>query len=170
MPDNPTDPDRPASGELPPEPPRADDTAILPPEEPPPAAPPQEPREPSRFRRAAGSKTAALVAAGLAGVLIGAGTMALIAFTGDDDRDDRRSRAEMFRDGDGPYFDKRGPMMREMRPWRGNAEPMEPGERGEKFKQRLRDLLTDPQLREHHHDEDGNMVPGPAPKQEEGGN
>lgn len=169
MPDNPTHPDQPASGELPPEPPRADDTAVLPPEEPPPAAPPQEPQEPSRFRRAAGSKTAALVAAGMAGVLIGAGTMALIAFTGDDDRDDRSPRAEMFRHGDGPYFDKRGPKMREMRPWHGNLEQMEPGERGEKFKERLRDLLTDPQLREHHHDQDGNMVPGPAPESE-GGN
>lgn len=167
MPDNPTHPDQPASGDLPPEPPRADDTAVQPPQE------PQEPQEPSRFGRAAGSKTTALVAAGLAGVLIGAGTMALIAFTGDDDRDDRDdrpARAEMYRHGDGPYFDKRGPMMREMRPWRGDLEPLEPGVMpGERFKDRVRDLLKGQMVPDHHHDEDGNMVPGPAPEKE-GGN
>jgi hypothetical protein len=165
MPENPTPPDRPASGDLPPETPReapgtppepprtpVDETATFD------TTPPEPARDEGRARRFVGHRATPIVAAGLAGLLIGGGTMALIAYTGDDDR---RPRAEVFRDGDdGPYFDRRGPMMRDM--------PMRPWRERDALKDQLKERLKNMPVPEHHHDEDGNMVPGPAP--EKGGN
>lgn len=189
MPENPNPP---ASGELPPErpadpvepvdpadpPPPAEETVTMPQE---PAAPAAAPTGPTRFRRAASHRATPIVAAALAGVLVGGGVMALIAYTGDGrDRDDRPARAEMFRDGPrgGGFggFGERGPMMRqdlrgELEPWRQDLR--------DRFQQRFEQLPVPP----HQHDEDGNVIPAPrdgeqpeapapAPEQEQeqGGN
>lgn len=161
MPENPNQPDPPASGDLPSEEPASGD---LPPE-PAPAEQTsadetvvmaQEPpaREPGRFRQAASHRATPIVAAALAGVLVGGGVMALIAYTGDDrdDRDDRRIHGEMFR-GDRDGFFERAPMDRKMHPWRGD------------MRERMRDRFQQMPIPDHRHDEDGNVIPAPRPAQ-----
>lgn len=173
MPDNPNQPEPPAAGDLPPEQPAAGES----PPEPAPAEqttadetvvmaqepPAREPRKPGRFRQAASHRATPIVAAALAGVLVGGGVMALIAYTGDD-RDDRRIhgetfRGEMFRGdrddffGDRDDFFERGPMRPEIHPWRGD------------MRERMQDRFRQMPIPDHRHDEDGNVIPAPQPAQ-----
>ncbi|MGH3434700.1 MAG: hypothetical protein ACRDQB_17880 [Thermocrispum sp.] len=157
MPENPNQPDPPASGDLPPErpaaqpppPPRADETSEL--AEPAPAGPPG-PTPAGRTRRIASHRATPIAAAALAGVLVGGGVMALIAYTGDDDdRDGRPGRVEMFRDGPRSLFDDDRPR---------RADPLRKHERGW-IHERLKDRLERMPIPDHRHDEDGNVIPAP---------
>lgn len=123
-------------------------TRVLPADE----APTSSSAEPGKVRRFAGHRATQLVGAGLVGLLIGGGAVALF------DRDDRERdfgrgafagrmeerMEDRFEDGRG------GPFMRGEHP---------PGQ----WKDRVRDRMAKRMIPEHHHNEDGEVVPGPAP-------
>lgn len=152
MPDEPRPHDEPAT---PPEPdPGPEPTRELPAEAATPAAGPvtPEPAKPGKAAQFFGHRATQLVGAGLAGLLIGGGIA--IAFLADDDRDDHPFQTIMRGDdGDRPEF-------RDM-PWRhgGPDQHMKQREFREKVLPRLREWIP-----EHHHDEDGNVVPGEPTK------
>lgn len=144
--------DNPGRPENPPNEPSSEPAASVPPDPPPAtdaestrAMPESGPRSDGRARRFVGHRATQLVAAGIAGLLIGGGTVALL------DRDDDRHfpRDATMRGGSdrGEFGQRVHPRMWE--------------ERGE-FRDRMRDKL-ERKIPEHHHGEDGEIIPGPAP-------
>lgn len=144
MPDNPSqrepsEEERPAT---PPPPPQPDQeaTAVLP------ETGDAGPRPEGRVRQFVGHRATQIVAAGIAGLLIGGGAVALL---------DRDHRDRHFPRGAYSY----GQFDRGEGPPRLHPRFLE--ERGE-LREKIRDKL-ERKIPQHHHGEDGEVIPGPAP-------